>query len=68
MVTEEKVEELGGDAAITEIITSKTLSVPLHGQETDYYCAPTSAQMIAEYYGVSHSQNYISNDGTNLWF
>lgn len=59
IVTEEKVKKLRGDAAIYEVITSKTLSVPLYGQETDYYCAPTSAQMIAAYHGVSHTQSYI---------
>jgi len=58
-VTEEKATKLSGDISITSTTTAKTLNVPLYGQETSYYCAVASAQMIAAYYGVSHSQNYI---------
>jgi hypothetical protein len=37
----------------------KKLSVPLYGQEESNYCAPATAQMIAKYYGVTHTQDYI---------
>jgi hypothetical protein len=40
-------------------IGSKELNVPLYGQENSYYCAPATAQMIAKYYGVTHTQDYI---------
>lgn len=40
-------------------IGSKELDVPLYGQEESYYCAPATAQMIAKYYGVTHTQDYI---------
>jgi hypothetical protein len=40
-------------------IGSKELDVPLYGQEENYYCAPATAQMIAKYYGVTHTQDYI---------
>lgn len=58
-IIEEKMTKLSDDAAIKGIITSKTIYVPLYGQENDYYCAPASAKMIAAYYYVSHSQDYI---------
>lgn len=56
-ITEEQMEKLSGNAVITA--TTKTLNVPLYGQETNYYCAPTSAQMISKYYNVIHTQAYI---------
>lgn len=58
-VTDEQMKKLSGDATIKATATTKTLNVPLYGQTTNYYCAPASAQMIAAYYGVSHSQDYI---------
>ncbi|MCM1986349.1 C39 family peptidase [Methanococcoides seepicolus] len=39
--------------------SSKFLNVPLYGGETVFYCAPATAQMIAAYYGVQHTQDYI---------
>src|SRR5690606_25663425 len=56
-ITEEQIEKLSDNIMVTA--TTKTLNVPLYGQETSYYCGPASAQMIAKYYGVSHTQNYI---------
>ncbi|MGB9928695.1 MAG: C39 family peptidase [Methanosarcina sp.] len=58
-ITEEQMEKLSGDAVTTTTATTKTLNVPLYGGEETYYCGPTTAQMIAKYYGVSHSQDYI---------
>ena len=37
----------------------KILDTNYHMQENGYYCVPASAQMIAEYYGVEHSQDHI---------
>lgn len=53
------VQENTSGTAVTPLVSSKTLSVPLYGQETSYYCAPASGQMIAKYYGVTHTQTYI---------
>jgi hypothetical protein len=39
--------------------SSEFLDVPLYGGETTFYCAPATAQMIAAYYGVQHTQDYI---------
>ncbi|KKH28486.1 C39 family peptidase [Methanosarcina mazei] len=58
-ITEENMQKLTDNSAITLTVTSETLDVPLCGQETSSYCAPASAQMIAEYYDVSHTQDYI---------
>ncbi|HOW13530.1 C39 family peptidase [Methanosarcina sp.] len=59
-ITEEKISALSSDATITSTTTTKTLNVPLCAQETSYYCAVASAQMIAKYYGITtHSQSYI---------
>ncbi len=50
----------------------KTLGVNLFAQEQDNYCAPAVGQMIANYYGVSHTQTYIAgrmwttSTGTNV--
>lgn len=41
--------------------TSKTLDVPLYGQSNSYRCCVASAQMIAAYYGVSHTQDHIAS-------
>ncbi|HEY3362512.1 MAG TPA: C39 family peptidase [Methanosarcina sp.] len=69
-VTEENIKKLsntttiGADTVQKTIITpayfaQKILSVPVYSQSTTYYCQPASAQMIASYYGVSHTQDYI---------
>jgi len=34
----------------------------LFGQETSYYCAPATGQMIADYYDVSHTQDHIADE------
>jgi len=49
-VTEENMNKLSTDAAITAS-TSKKLGVPLRGQEKDIYCGEASIQMISLYYG-----------------
>ncbi|MCX9010790.1 MAG: C39 family peptidase [Candidatus Methanoperedens sp.] len=36
------------------------LNVALYGQETDYYCAPASGKMMADYHGLTHSQNHVA--------
>ncbi len=38
----------------------RVLSVPLYAQENSVKCAVASAQMIASWYGIYDSQNYIS--------
>ncbi|KKG07811.1 C39 family peptidase [Methanosarcina sp. 2.H.A.1B.4] len=58
-VTEENVKKLSSDATITGRSTSKYLDIDLCEQETDYYCAPACGQMIADYYYVSHTQDFI---------
>lgn len=51
----------------------KVLSFTHYTQENSYYCAPATGKMIAKYYGVSHSQDYVAEQmettpdvGTNL--
>jgi hypothetical protein len=69
-VTEVNIKKLSGNTTITATTVQKTLvapayfaekilNVPLYAQATYYYCQTASAQMIAKYYGVSHTQNYI---------
>ncbi len=41
--------------------SSKTLNVPLYAQSNSYRCCVASAQMIAAYYGVSHTQDHIAS-------
>ena len=48
-VTEENIEKLSGDAAIKSI-TSGDIYVPHLGQETEYYCVPTSIRMLCMYF------------------
>lgn len=56
-ITEEQMEKLSSNVVTTA--TTKTLNVPLYGGEKTYYCGPATAKMIAKYYGVSHTQDYI---------
>jgi hypothetical protein len=58
-IAEDKMEKLSDDIVITTTATTKTLNVPLYGGEKTYYCGPATAKMIAAYYGVSHTQDYI---------
>lgn len=59
-ITEEQIEKLSDNIMVTATTaTTKTLNVPLYGQETSYYCAAATGQMIAKYYGVSYTQNHI---------
>lgn len=49
---------------LTESLASAeyyVLSVPLHYQEEDYWCAVACAQMISEYYGVNRDQESIAD-------
>src|SRR5665648_271223 len=41
--------------------SSKTLDVPLYKQSNSVRCCVASAQMIAAYYGASHTQDHIAN-------
>ena len=41
-------------------IEQELLNVPLYGQETTYYCAPASAQMILSYHGYQYTQSQIA--------
>ncbi|KKG10855.1 C39 family peptidase [Methanosarcina sp. 2.H.A.1B.4] len=38
----------------------KTLSFTRYTQENDYYCAPATGKMIANFYDVTHTQTYIA--------
>jgi hypothetical protein len=45
----------------SKAVSSKKLSrFSLFGQENKDYCAPAVGQMIADYYNVDHTQNYIA--------
>ena len=68
--TEENIKKLGGNTmmAATNVqsnifspasVVQKTLSVSDFQQDTWYFCAPASAQMISAYYNVGYSQSYI---------
>lgn len=52
------------DSSSSMIITrlsSDTISgFYLFGQEDDWYCAPAVGQMIADYYNIDHSQDFIA--------
>jgi len=54
--------------------TAVNLAVPYHGQETDWYCGPASAQMWIDYHGDSTSQDtlyqYIRSQNLegSLWY
>ncbi|MDW5549660.1 C39 family peptidase [Methanosarcina sp.] len=48
-VTEKNMEKLSGDAAITTI-TKGNIDVPVIKQQTNYYCVPTSIQMLCKYF------------------
>ncbi|MPN15270.1 hypothetical protein SDC9_162600 [bioreactor metagenome] len=53
------MKKLRTDAATT-LVTGKNLSVPLYGQETNYYCGPASCKMIGKYIcNIDRTQNYI---------
>ncbi|MDD3901943.1 MAG: C39 family peptidase [Dysgonamonadaceae bacterium] len=58
-VTEEDIKKLSDDLTVVATSTSKYLDTILYGQENDHYCAPACGQMIAKYYGVTHTQNFI---------
>ncbi|SFM25825.1 C39 family peptidase [Methanolobus profundi] len=67
-LTNEMLSQLREKSAIiTSTKGNLILNVPLYAQSKSYYCAPASAQMIAKFYGVTHTQNYIyglMNDGS----
>lgn len=48
------------DQSLIGILGSKTLSVPLYAQQYSNYCAAAVGQMIAKYYGTTHSQSYVA--------
>ncbi len=58
-VTEEDIKKLSDDTTIVGRSTSYYLDTTLYGQENDHYCAPACGQMIADYYDVFHTQDYI---------
>jgi hypothetical protein len=45
---------------ITIMSSKKTLDVPFHCQEESNWCAAAVGQMIAEYYGHTHSQSLVA--------
>jgi hypothetical protein len=45
---------------LDEFPYSKVLTVTLYDQDNSYYCVPAVGQMIADYYGVTHSQSHIA--------
>lgn len=49
VVTEENIKKLSSNAAIATV-TSGDISVTHLGQETDYYCIPTSIRMLSMYF------------------
>lgn len=53
------IKKLSDDLTAVATSTSKYLNTTLYGQENDHYCAPACGQMIAKYYGVTHTQNFI---------
>jgi hypothetical protein len=58
-VTKENMSKLS-TYAVTKLIISNYLDVPLYGQETSYYCGPASCQMIGKYIcDIYRTQNYI---------
>ncbi|AKB17879.1 MULTISPECIES: C39 family peptidase [unclassified Methanosarcina] len=57
-ITKDKIQKLIDDSVI-KLVTSKTLNVPLYGQEASDYCAAASGKMIAKYYNVDHTQTHI---------
>ena len=59
-------EQIGGDRGQT------VLGVPLYGQTNDFRCCVASAQMIAAWYFVTHTQDHIAGvmgcgDGSLCW-
>ncbi|WP_440946863.1 C39 family peptidase [Methanosarcina sp. T3] len=58
-IAEEQMEKLSGDETIKATAVTKTLDIDLCAQENNYYCAPATAQMIANYYGKTQTQDYI---------
>jgi len=57
-LSEKNLSDLRGDIPLGGAY--RVLSVPLYAQENNVKCAVASAQMIAAWYGVYHSQNWIS--------
>lgn len=41
-------------------VEQELLDVTLYAQETTYYCAPASAQMILSYHGYQYTQSQIA--------
>jgi len=46
---------------IVRVRAQVTLGVPLYGQTNEYRCAVATAQMIARWYFVTHTQDHIAN-------
>jgi|LGOV01.1.fsa_nt_gb hypothetical protein len=46
---------------ITIMSSKKTLDVPFHCQEESNWCAAATGQMIAEYYGYTHTQSEVAD-------
>jgi len=68
---------LAGSLLVYPVLAANTavnLAVPYHGQETDWYCGPASAQMWIDYHGDSNSQDtlyqYIRSQNLegSLWY
>ncbi len=65
-VTEENIEKLSGDAAIKSI-TSGDIYVPHLGQETEYYCVPTSIRMLCMYFNDPNPAPLHKRLSTTIW-
>lgn len=66
-LSEEDIQVISSEITIRS--TSKTLSVPAYQQENNYYCVPTSIQMLCEYFNdptttPSQDEIYEELDGT----
>ena len=51
---------IDGSKSLVTTQSINILGVSLFAQEQGNYCAPAVGQMIADYYGVSHTQTYIA--------
>jgi hypothetical protein len=70
-LTEKDIKKISSDVTI-KAITSKTLSVPVYTQETNYYCVPASIKMLCKYFknpSTTPTQTYIYIylDGESPW-
>jgi hypothetical protein len=64
-LSSEDIQEIQSIFSYSPLVSRKTLPVHLYPQINNDYCIPAVGQMIANYYGVSHSQSHIAaEEGT----